>query len=156
MVGGDLCAVAGDADEAHQALFAGLDGRVDDAARAEGRVPLDRVRQVVQLPQVDAVHLQAIEGTLQLFTRFLGAALVRLGGDEEAVGIALEPGRDPELGVAIAGRDVDVVDVVLEQHVERAVGDVLRDAPERRRAEDDARALMASRQGEEDRHALTA
>ena len=129
MSGGDLGAVAGDADEAHQALFAGLDGRVDDAARAEGRVPLDRIGQVVQLPQVDAVHLQAVERALQFFTRFLGAPLAGLGGDEEAVGIALEPGRDPELGVAIAGRDVDVVDVVLEQHVERAVGDVLETRP---------------------------
>ena len=66
MVGRDLCTVAGDADESHQAFVARLDGRLDHAAWAERSVPIDRVRQVVQLPQIDVVDAQPIERSLQL------------------------------------------------------------------------------------------
>ena len=43
-----------------------------------------------------------------------GRALTGFGGDKEMVGISLEPGRDAQFGLAVAGRYVDVVDSVLQ------------------------------------------
>ena len=50
--------------------------------------------------------------------------------------MAPQPRRDAQLRVAVARGDVDVVDPVLEQDVQGAVGLVLRDAAQRRGAED--------------------
>ena len=38
-----------------------LNGRFDSPARAQSLIPLDRVDQVVELPQVDVVDAQPIE-----------------------------------------------------------------------------------------------
>ena len=54
-----------------------------------------------------------------------------------------QPGRETQLGVAVARGDVDVVDAVLEQELECRIGLALGDLPERRRPEDHARALVA-------------
>ncbi len=60
----DLSAVAGDADRPHEALLAGFDGSVDHAARAQCGVPLDRVGEVVHLPEVDVVAAQPLQRPL--------------------------------------------------------------------------------------------
>jgi hypothetical protein len=54
-------AVPGDADEAHEALLARLDRRLERAALPEGGLPLGNVDQVVQLDQVDPVDAEAVE-----------------------------------------------------------------------------------------------
>ena len=83
---------------------------------------------------------EAIKRTVKLLARALLVPPVRLGGDEEAVGLALEPGRDPQLGLAVRGGGIDVVDPVLQEDLERAVRNVLGHAAERGGAKDDARA----------------
>src|SRR5262249_46184059 len=55
-------AMPGDADEADLALLAGLDERLQRAARAERRLPLSLVHQIVELNEVDALDPQALEG----------------------------------------------------------------------------------------------
>ena len=52
-------------------------------------------------------------------------------------------GADAQLGVAVAGGGVDVVDAVAEQHLQRAVGLVLAGPGERRRAEQRDRAQVS-------------
>lgn len=81
----------------------------------------------MELPEVDVVHTKAVERAVQLFTGALGSALTGLGPEEELVRAALQPGGDPQLGLAVAGSDVDVVDPVREQNLERPVGLFLSD-----------------------------
>src|SRR6267378_1951818 len=96
----DLRAVAGHADALDQTLFASLDGGINRATWAERSVPLDRVGQIVQLPQIDVVDLHMLERTVQLFARLLCAAFAGLGGQEEFARVALEPGRNAQLRIA--------------------------------------------------------
>ncbi len=56
------------------------------------------------------------------------------------VRVALEPRRNAQLGVAIAGSHIDVVDAVLQQQVERLVCLSLGDITECSRAKQRARA----------------
>ena len=91
----DLRAVARYADGSHEALLARLDGRVDRPAWAQRGVPLDRVGQVVQLPQIDVIHTESVERPLQLLAGFAGAPLAGLGRQEEPPRVLLQPGRDP-------------------------------------------------------------
>ena len=81
---GDARAVAGDADEAHQALVAGLRQRLDGAAGAVGRLPLVVLDEVVELDEVDGVDLQPLERSLQFGPGGVARALAGLGGEEEA------------------------------------------------------------------------
>ena len=99
----------------------------------------------MQLPQVDVVDAEPVQRPVQVLTRAVGAPLAGLGGQEEPAGVRAQPrGHAPlRLAVAVAGGDVDVVDVVLEQRLEGAVGGVLRDAGERGRAEDQSGAAVA-------------
>jgi hypothetical protein len=50
--------------------------------------------------------------------------------------VLLKPGGDPHFRVAIAGRDVNMVDAVVQQELERLIRFVLRDFRQRRRAKD--------------------
>src|SRR5262245_28033937 len=95
--GRDLRAVPGDADEPDEPLLARDKGGVERASRAESLVPLDRVREGMQLPQVDVVDAKTVERALELFARAFLVALTGLGGEEEVTRLALEPGRDAEL-----------------------------------------------------------
>ena len=103
------------------------------AALAQRGVPLDRVDEVVQLEQVDLVDAEPLERAVDLLA---GGRVVRspvLVARKKRLGLAPQPRREAQLRVAVARRGVDVVDAVLEQHVERAVGLALRDARARRR-----------------------
>jgi hypothetical protein len=97
----------------------------------------------VQLDQVDVVDAEPLERAADALLRALVVPVARLRRDEEAAGLALQPRRDAQLGVAVRGRGVDVVDAVREKEVERALGVVLRDAAERSGAEDRTAALVA-------------
>ena len=66
MLGRHSYAVAGDADEADQALVLGFDHRLQRAAGRESGPPLVLVDKVVQLDQVDVVGAQPFQGALDL------------------------------------------------------------------------------------------
>ena len=135
--------VAGDADERDQALAAGLDRRLQRAAGAERDVPLDHVDEVVELDRVDVVDAEPLERAVDLLLRLRVGALAGLGRQEELV--LREPRGDPQLRVAIGGGDVDVVDAVLEQQLERAVRIGLGGLGQRRGTEDHAAGLVSRR-----------
>src|SRR5215831_9397172 len=81
---------------------------------------------------------------MQLLARLIGSPLAGLGGEKEAIAIPREPRRHAHFGFAVARRDVDVVDVMPEQHLERPIGYVLRDRPQRGATKNDASARVAS------------
>jgi hypothetical protein len=91
------------------------------------------------------VDAEAVERAADLLTGGAVGPLAGLGGQEELALVALQPGGDPQLGVAVAGRDVDVVDAVLNQQLQRAVGILLGDTAQRRGAEDGAGRLVSGR-----------
>ena len=142
---GDREPVAGHADEAHEPFLARLDRGLEGAVGAERRLPLDHVHEVVQLDRVDVVDAEPVERAADLLARAAVGPLAGLGRHEELPLVALQPRGDAQLGVAVAGRDVDVVDAVLEQQLQRAVGILLGDAPQRRGAEDGAGRLVSGR-----------
>jgi hypothetical protein len=139
--------VTGDADESHEALVARLDCRLERAAVPQGRLPLDDVDEVVQLDQVDAVDAEPRQRAADALLRALVVAVTRLCRDEEVAGLASQPRRDAQLGVAVRGCGVDVVDAVREQQVERALGVCVRDVAKRGGAEDGTAALVAGAAG---------
>jgi hypothetical protein len=146
-------AVAGDADEPNEAFVTRLDSRLQRAALAQRLLPLDHVDQVVQLDQVDAVDTHALERAPDLRPRAVVVAAARLRREEEAVAVLCEPRLQAILRLAVRGGNVDVVDAVLEQELEHAVGLGLRHAPaDRGGAEDRPRALVsgAAEQGRRD------
>jgi hypothetical protein len=97
----------------------------------------------VQLDRVDVVDAEAVERAPDLLARGGVAALAGLRRDEELALVLPQPVRDAQLGVAVSGGGVDVVDAVLEQQLESAVGVALGPAGERRGAEDHAGGLVA-------------
>ena len=68
------------------------------------------VDEVVQLDRVDPVDAEPVEGAADLLARAAVGALPGLRRDEERAGVAPQPRRDAQLGVAVARGDVDVVD----------------------------------------------
>ena len=80
---------------------------------------------------------------MDLVTRRGAVALSGLRRQEEAVAVLREPRRESQLRLAVRRGSVDVVDVVLEQQLERAVRLRLRDRAQRRGAEERSRALVA-------------
>ena len=143
MHGGDRPAVAGDPDEADQALITRLARRVERAAGRERLLPFVGVAQRVQLQKVDPVGAQPLERAGDLVLRAGVVAKARLGREKEVVPVAVHPGADPELGIAVGRGGVDVVDAVLEQEVEHPVGGALIDPAEGRGAEDHGRAHVS-------------
>ena len=136
-------AVPGDADEPDKALVARFDGGFERAPFAQRGLPLDHVDEVVQLQQVDVIDAEAFERAVNLLASAGSVALPGLRGDEEPVAVLLQPRREPQLGAAVRGSGIDVVDAVLEQQLKRLVGLGLGDRAERRGAEERARAVVA-------------
>ena len=128
---------------AHQALAAGLDRRLQRAAAAQRDVPLDHVDEVVELDRVDVVDAEPLERAVDLLLGLRVGALAGLGREEELV--LRQPRGDPQLRVAVGGGDVDVVDAVLEQQLERAVRVLLGRLGQRRGTEDHAAGLVSGR-----------
>src|SRR5205814_91499 len=65
-----------------------------------------------------------------------------LGGQEELIPAPDQPGRDPQLGVAVGGGRVDVVDAELQQDGEDGVSPILLHARQAGGPEDGAGAAM--------------
>ena len=63
------------------------------------------------------------------FLRVAGAflvALIAFGREEEAIGLSFQPGRDAQLGVAVTGGGVDVIDAVAQEDIQALIRDLLR------------------------------
>ena len=88
---------------------------------AQRELPLDHVDEVVQLDQVDAVDAEPVERAANLLPRSPVVPLAGLRRQEERLGVALQPRRDAQLGVAVRGCGVDVVHAVGEQLLERSI-----------------------------------
>ena len=113
MHAGDAHAVAGDADEADEALVAGLGQRLDRAAGAVGDLPLVGLDEVVQLDQVDRGRPAAARASAPARPgpRRRCARRSWWRGRTSSRCSAIH-GADAQLGVAVAGRGVDVVHAV--------------------------------------------
>ena len=139
---GDREPVAGDADEADQSLVARLDGRLA-ARRLAHRLSHSSWSTRLWSWMRSTWSTPSRSSERRISSR--AAAYARspvFVARKKRVAVRAQPGREPQLGVAVAGGRVDVVDAVLEQQLERAVGLVLGTA-ERGGAEDDAGALVA-------------
>jgi hypothetical protein len=97
----------------------------------------------VQLDQVEPLGAQPLQRAPDLVPRLPVAALAGLGREEEISSVTIHPRSNPKLGIAVGGCRVDVVDAVLEQEVEHAIGGALVDLAECCAAEDHRRAAMA-------------
>src|SRR3954469_19820394 len=133
----------GDSDEAGEALVTGLYRRFQRAARREGGPPLVLVHQVVQLDQVDPVGAQPLQRAPDLLVGSSAGPLAGLGRQEVLVAVRLHPRTQPELGLAVAGGGVEVVDAVAADQLHRLVGLVLADLAQRGGSEDDPGAVVA-------------
>ncbi len=96
--------------------------------------------QGMELDHVDVIDAQPIERPVDVRAGLGRAARAGLGGEEEVLPVTCHPGADAELGVAVPGGRIDVIDAVAEQHLERAVGIRLADLGQRRRAKERHRA----------------
>ena len=140
---GDLSAMPRHANPLDQTLLARQQRRIQRAAGAQSLVPLDRIGERVDLPQVDMVDLEPVERALDLLAGAFLVTSVTFGRQEEVVRLSFQPRRDAQLGVAVIGRGVDVIDAVAEKDFERLVGDFLRDMTQRRGAKNDPGALVS-------------
>src|SRR2546422_2529981 len=95
--GGNLRAVARDADPFDQTFLARGQRRVKRSPRTQRLVPLDGIRQRVHLPEVDVIDSEAIERSIQLLACPRLVPLVDLGREKEPPRLALQPRRDPQL-----------------------------------------------------------
>src|SRR5262245_21404652 len=80
---------------------------------------------------------------MDLVTGILVEALPCLGGEEEILAMARHPGSDTQFGVAIARRGVAMIQTVLEQDVQHAIGFCLCCPAERRSAKERHRAHVS-------------
>ena len=140
---GDPQPMAGDADEAHEPLVACRGEGGDRTARTERDVPLVGLDEVVQLDQVDLVDVHPGERPLELGTGVGALAFAGLRGEEHLTPVVGEPRPQPNLGFAVPGRGIDVVDATRPDHLECRVGTILRHRSERGRAEDHPCGLVA-------------
>src|SRR5262245_54819489 len=81
---------------------------------------------------------------MDLVTRVLVEALASLGGEEEILAVPCHPRANTQFRVAIAGRDVNMIDAVFEQDVQHAIRLCLGGAAEGRRTKERDRAQVAS------------
>ena len=97
----------------------------------------------MQLPEVDVVDAQPVQGPVQLLPGSRCGALVALGGQEEPARFALQPRPDAYLRLAVGRGHVQMVHPVGEQDVQGLVRDPLGDLRESRPSEDHPAALVA-------------
>ena len=97
--------------------------------------PVLLLHEVVELDEVHVVHAETRERGLELAPGCFTVALARLGREEVVIAVADQPGCDAQLGVAVAGGGVEVVDAMLTKHFENAVSRLLASRAERGTAE---------------------
>ena len=89
--------------------------------RTQRDIPFDRVSEAVELDQIYALHSHALEGIVDVALGVVIAAAPGLGCEEEAPGVLSKPRSDPQFRVAVARRDIDMVDAVAQQDLERLI-----------------------------------
>ena len=140
---GSFVAVAGEPHGADQPLLLGPYRSLERTVVGEHQVELVDVADGVQLEQVDVVGLQPLERPVDRRPGGVVAAVAGLGREEDPVADGGHDRAEPQLGLAIAGRDVEVVDAGVEGQLDRLVGGVLGDLTEGRGPVDDDRTLVA-------------
>ena len=101
----------------------------------------DAVDELMGVPiSVDA---EPLERAMEVLACLARGARAGLGRQEEVLAVAVHPCPDAQLGVAVPGGRVDVVDAVTQQHLERAVGVRLARTRQRRAAEERDRARVS-------------
>ena len=105
---------AGDAEIADHLLFAGLLEGFDGSAFGEDLVDVFLNAYVVELPGVDVVGVEELEGDFEVFECGVAGALFGFAGDEDLIAVALEGFAEillaPAIGAAVDGGGVEVVD----------------------------------------------
>src|SRR5206468_12976796 len=96
--------VPGQPDEADLARALGLDRGLDRAAAAEHLLELVLLAEVVHLPEIEVIGLQAAEALVEERERLRLRALVRLRGEEHAIARARALGE--RLAVVVLARRV--------------------------------------------------
>ena len=119
---GDPQAMTGHADMAHKAFLPRAHERLQRAARSVGDRPFVLLDEIVQLDQVDAIDAEPSQRALEACSGIVGRALCGLRRQKETVTVPSHEGSDAELGIAVVGGGVDVVDAELQQEVEHFVG----------------------------------
>ena len=99
--------MAGDAEEPGEALVAGA---LERRHRVAPLLEHGQRRHAVELVEVEVVGLEAPQRLLQLRPHTVGVAPGGLGAEEQAVADGRDVGADEDLGVAVAGGDVEMVD----------------------------------------------
>src|SRR5438128_1205863 len=88
------------------------------------------------------VDAEAVKRAVQLLTGSFRRPRPGLGGEKVTTRLALEPGSDAQLRIAVARRGVDVIDTMLCEDLERSVGDRLCNSRQGCCPKDGATALM--------------
>lgn len=63
----------------------------------------------MELVEIDVVGLQQLQRLFELRARFVPRSTLRLAGKEAVLAIGRERGSQPLLGIAVAGRDIEVI-----------------------------------------------
>lgn len=131
--GGGAEVVAGDADEAREALVAGTQNGLDGWAPT---IELGHVGDAVSLVQVERVAAESLQRRLELCAQAIGVGAIRLLADEQPGPHGRDERAHHQLGMAVGRRDVEMVDARIERQLEAAFGDLGGGAPEGGAAED--------------------
>ena len=75
---GNLQTMTGDADGPYQPLFPGLNSRIESTTGTQGRIPFNRIRQAMQLPQIHIIDAHAFQGAMEFLFCFLRCTSVSL------------------------------------------------------------------------------
>ena len=106
--------------------------RFQRPAWSQRQVPVIRVKQGVELNQIDGIDTQAFERPMDLLTRVLVEAFPGLGSEKEVLTMLCHPWANTRFSVPIAGRDIDMINTVFEEDVEHTIRLCLGGATERR------------------------
>jgi len=92
----------------------------------------------VELDQVQMVGLESLQAPVDLGPGLVPVPQPGLGDQKDPVPDRGHPGAQPQLGVAVAGRDVEVVDPGVQGQLDRGIGGALVDLAQGGRAVDQA------------------
>ncbi len=74
----------------------------------------------MELDEIHPFDAHAFQRKMNLSLGVVVGAEAGLGGQKKAPRMLFKPWRDPQLRVTVAGRDVNVVDAVAQQYLERS------------------------------------
>jgi hypothetical protein len=128
--------VPGDADGADQPFLASADRTLERSARGRSPVEIVEGPDGVELNQVHSRDLQPFDRTADAVVRLGCRWVSRLGREEDPIADPRHPRSEPQLGVAVVGRGVEVIDARIQRKLDRTICDLLRDLGEGRPAVD--------------------